>query len=320
MPTLPIHRYHFFIVIHFFLPLQKFFLITMISPVTSFNCRGRLLVFEDPIIMGILNITPDSFYAASRVTGIDEIIDKAGQMIEDGATILDLGAMSSRLGAVNIDTDAEISRLMPFLSALRDAFPQVFISVDTFRAEVAKQACSSGADIINDISGGRFDENLFRVIADANVPYVLMHNGATFESMHSNKGLGDPVATVFDFFTEKIRQLNEYGIYDIFLDPGFGFGKLMQENFSLLKSIGYFNILHLPVLAGVSRKKMVYTSLNISSDDALNGTTALNMYALAQGSKVLRVHDVKEASQSIELYKLIRDSDKEICAESTLYE
>lgn len=283
----------------------------MLSPITCFNCRGRLLHFENPVVMGILNVTPDSFFADSRLQNIDNAVSTAATMIEEGATILDIGGLSTRPGAELITEEEETRRVVPVIENVKKFYPDTFISIDSFRASVVKQAFDAGADIVNDVSGGQFDESLFKVLAEIKIPYILMHNGKSFDTMHQKPGLGDAVTTVFDYFTQKISVLNQSGVFDIFLDPGFGFGKQMDENYSLLKNLDFFNILNLPVLAGVSRKRMIYSNLGISADDALNGTTALNMYALAKGAKVLRVHDVREAVQTVELFKLIRNSDKD---------
>jgi dihydropteroate synthase len=283
----------------------------MVSPVTTFNCRGKLLVFDNPIVMGILNTNHDSFYENSRVNDLAKAIDRVGEMIENGAKIIDIGGVSTRPGAQMVSESEELDRLLPYIVEIKSKYKDVFLSVDTFRAIVAKEAFQAGIHIINDISGGQFDEKMFKVLAELKLPYVLMHNNESFENMHLKAGLTDPVTSVFDYFTKKIKLLNENGVYDIFLDPGFGFGKTMTENYSLLKNIEFFSILNLPILIGISRKSMIYKKLNISIEESLNATSTLHMFALMQGAKVLRVHDVKEAVQTVELYNYLQVVDNE---------
>lgn len=274
----------------------------MIDSTSSFNCRGRLLIFEQPIVMGIININSDSFYKGSRVTELDKMIDMAGMMFENGASIVDLGSVSSRPGSVLISETEEIDRIIPAVEKLCKAIPTGFFSIDTFRGAVARQAYQTGIHIINDISGTRFDSSMLDVLSELNLPYVLMHNGSAFETMHKKAAHVDPVTEVFDYFAGQIEILHQHGIYDIFLDPGFGFGKTMHANFEILKNLEFYKILNLPILVGISRKSMIYKTLDLTVEESLIGTTALNMYALSQGAKVLRVHDVKEAVQVCKLF------------------
>ncbi len=281
----------------------------MLNTVTLFNCNGKLLDFENPIIMGILNANDDSFFAKSRVAGVEEAINLAGNMFDQGALIVDIGGISSRPGAKVVSESEEIDRLMPYLEKFCNTFPDKFFSVDTFRANVAQLAYDSGIHIINDISGGKFDDKMLQVIGTLKIPYVLMHNGSDFENMHLKVDSKDPVLEIFDYFSHKIMELNNYGIYDIFLDPGFGFGKKQVDNYAILKNLEFFKILHLPILTGISRKSMIYKKLDTTIEESLNGTTALHMYALMQGAKVLRVHDVKEAKQVCDLFEYLSNSD-----------
>lgn len=268
----------------------------------TLNCNGRLFTKDKPFVMGILNVTPDSFYTKGRNNSIQEHIDKAGEMLEHGAAILDVGGMSTRPRAAVITEDAELDRVLPVIEAINHHFPGSFISVDTYRARVAKHAVASGAAIINDISAGEMDAEMLSTVAALNVPYITMHMKGTPETMQQNPEYENIATEVLDYFILKIKQCNEVGIKDIILDPGFGFGKTIAHNYSLLKNLHVFNILGKPILAGISRKSMVYKLLQSDAEHALNGTTALHMLALQQGASILRVHDVIEARECIELF------------------
>ena len=268
----------------------------------TLNCNGRLFAKDKPFVMGILNVTPDSFYTKGRNNSIQEHIDKAGEMLEYDAAILDIGGMSTRPRAEIITEDTELDRVLPVIEAIHHHFPDSFISVDTYRARVAKHAVASGAAIVNDISAGEMDAEMLSTVATLNVPYIAMHMKGTPETMQQNPEYENIAAEVLDYFILKIKQCNEAGIKDIILDPGFGFGKTITHNYSLLKNLHVFNMLGKPILAGISRKSMVYKPLQSDAEHALNGTTALHMLALQQGASILRVHDVKEARECIELF------------------
>lgn len=269
----------------------------------TINIKGNLLNLESPIVMGILNLTPDSFYSNSRINNVNQLVEQAGLMLEQGATILDLGAYSTRPGALEVSEKEEIERIVPAVKAIISAFPNAIISVDTFRAEVANITVNEGASIINDVSGGNLDNNLLKTVAKLKVPYVLMHMRGTPQNMALLTNYEDIISDILQYFNEKIDYLNSLGVYDIMLDPGFGYAKTTDQNFEVLRSLEAFNCLNLPVLAGFSRKSMITKTLNISAHEALNGTTALNMVALQKNAKILRVHDVLEAKQCIDLYK-----------------
>jgi dihydropteroate synthase len=247
--------------------------------------------------MGVINLTPDSFYKGSRFPAIENSVEKAGQMLEDGAEILDLGAMSTRPGSEEISFEEELERLMPALIAIRKSFPHAFLSVDTYRSQVAMEAAKNGADMINDISGGCFDENMFDTISGIKLPYVLMHTGGKPDRMQENPEYPDVLKEVKTFFTENLSLLKRKGITQIIVDPGFGFGKTTEHNYRLLAGLDEFKELEQPIMVGISRKSMINKVLSTSPVNALNGTTVLNTIALLNGADILRVHDVKEAVQ-----------------------
>jgi dihydropteroate synthase len=259
------------------------------------------------MVMGVINITPDSFYEQSRAKDTTAILKRAEQMLMEGADFLDLGAMSSRPGAPLISTQEEWNRLMPPLRAVVKQFPNAIVSVDTIFSETAKMVVSEGASIINDISGGTLDNKMFETIADLKVPYILMHTRGTPETMQQNLQYEDVAMDILDDLIQKVGILRQLGVKDVIIDPGFGFGKTIEQNFILLKKLGIFKILGLPLLAGLSRKTMIWKSLQIAPEQALNGTTALNMVALLNGTNILRVHDVRPAVETIQLYQLLND-------------
>lgn len=270
---------------------------------TTLNCKGRLLDISTPIVMGILNITPDSFYDGGRYNDLNTILKQAEKMLEEGAKIIDVGGMSSRPGALEVSVNEELERVIPVIKAIRGRFSEAFISIDTVWAKVAQEAVDAGADIVNDISAGSMDEALIPTVGTLNVPYILMHMQGKPQTMQDQPHYEDVATDILDFFIQKIAELHQNGIHDIVLDPGFGFGKTIEHNYTLLKKMSIFQITNLPLLAGISRKSMIYKVLNTTPDKALNGTTALNMIALQNGANILRVHDVREAVEVIDLWE-----------------
>ncbi|PIQ46931.1 MAG: dihydropteroate synthase [Cytophagales bacterium CG12_big_fil_rev_8_21_14_0_65_40_12] len=255
--------------------------------------------------MGIVNVTPDSFYAASRQSRESEVIIAARKMLEEGALILDIGGYSSRPGAVDISIAEERQRVTKAIAAVIREFPNAFISIDTFRSEVAKAAIESGACMVNDISGGSLDNEMFDTVAQLKVPYVLMHMRGTPQNMVQLTAYDSLLKDIALFFAEKVSQLKAKGVNDIILDPGFGFAKTVAQGYEILQNLDYFKTLQLPLLVGLSRKSMIYRTLGITPEESLNGTTAANMAALINGASILRVHDVKEARETIQLFKSI---------------
>lgn len=279
----------------------------MIMPYQTLNCNGKLVSLEHPAVMGIVNINPDSFYAPSRVTAENLILQRVGSMVEEGAAIVDLGAMSSRPGAKILSADEEWNRLSRVLQTVRKQFPQLLISIDTIHSSTAHQALDIGVDIINDISGGTFDSGMLRIVGKYDVPMVIMHMQGRPENMQQNPRYENVVAEVFDFFVSRIAAAEEAGIVDLILDPGFGFGKSLEHNFELLQNLHAFEILRYPILAGVSRKGMIQKSLGVDAAHALNGTTAVHMLALLRGARILRVHDVGAAVECIKIWEKFND-------------
>ncbi len=271
----------------------------------TLNCKGRLLVIEKPVVMGILNITPDSFYSSSRVQEMDKIVQKAEQMMEEGATILDIGGQSTRPGSDRLTADEELKRVLPVIQQLKEKFPDAFFSIDSYHSTVAKEAVEAGADIVNDISAGEMDDQMLSTVAALHVPYIAMHMKGTPATMQQNAVYEDVAKEVIDYFIQKMDACKQAGITDIMIDPGFGFGKTIEHNFQLLKKLEAFQIFHVPVLAGLSRKSTIWKTLKINPEEALNGSTVLNTIALTKGATILRVHDVKEAVESIELYQTL---------------
>ena len=280
---------------------------TVFHKKVTINAGGKLVDLSTPKVMGIINLTPDSFFARSRKPAVADALQQAGQMLADGAEMLDLGAYSSRPGAADISLQEETDRLLPVVEAILGAYPDAVISVDTFRAQVAEAAVKAGAHIINDISGGQLDEAMFDTIARLQVPYILMHMKGTPQTMVQQAQYQDVFSEVFDYFVERYEQLRSLGIHDVILDPGFGFAKTAEHSFSLMNRLQEFNRLQLPVLAGVSRKRMIYGLLNSTAEDALNGTTVLNTIALTKGASILRVHDVKEAVEAVKIWEKVKD-------------
>jgi dihydropteroate synthase len=275
---------------------------------TTLNCGGKLLDLSTPRVMGIINTTPDSFYEPSRSQNIDQALRQAEQMLIDGAAILDIGGMSTRPGATLIDPETEQKRIIPLIKSLAERFSEVIISVDTVYATTAQAAVDAGAGIINDVSAGKFDAQLLPTIAQLRVPYVLMHLQGTPDTMQQNPHYPHGVVpTVVQFLADKLAFLRQMGIHDVVIDPGFGFGKTTEHNYRLLKSLSVLQILGQPIMAGVSRKGMIWRTLGIDAKQALNGTTVVNTIALLNGAKLLRVHDVKEAVEAIKLVELYKN-------------
>lgn len=271
--------------------------------------NNKLLDLTNPVVMGIINITPDSFYQGARYSTDRNLLNLVGKMIEDGATMLDVGAYSTRPMAENISAQEEINRLSPAIELILKKFPNSIISIDTFRAQVARNMVDNyGVGMINDVSGGTLDPLMFETIADLQVAYVLMHSRGTAQNMQSLTEYDNVVSEVMAHLQKRIAQLSILGINDIVIDPGFGFAKTLDQNYSLLKHLHYFKELNIAILAGLSRKSMIYKPLNTTAEYALNGTTALNIIALEHGASILRVHDVKEAVEATKLYKLYAEA------------
>lgn len=270
------------------------------------NIQGRLIDLSTPRVMGIINITNDSFYSGSRFNEDKQIIEAAGRMLADGADFLDIGGYSSRPGAEDIPPDVEKKRVLNAIRLVSREYPQAIISIDTFRADIANEAvCEAGAHIINDISGGEADNAMFRTVRELNVPYIMMHMKGNPGNMQDNPVYEDVVSDIIRWFGSRIVRLQSEGVNDIIIDPGFGFGKTIRQNFEILRRLGDFAITRLPVMVGLSRKSMIWKSLNVSADSALNGTSVLNAVALLKGADILRVHDVKEAVETIHLIEKV---------------
>jgi dihydropteroate synthase len=263
------------------------------------------LPLNPPVIMGILNVTPDSFYSRSRVGDQTQLLERASQMVEQGAGILDIGGYSSRPGAADVSELEEMERVLPLLETLHKAWPDIPLSVDTWRSRVADEALRSGASIVNDISAGQLDPDLWDVVIRHQAPYILMHMQGTPSTMQHNPTYQHVTLDILDFFIDKLTRLRALGLHDIILDPGFGFGKSLEQNFTLLSDLHIFQLTGCPVLAGISRKSMITKALGIRPEEALSGTSALHMEALQQGASILRVHDVKEAVQVRTLWQLL---------------
>lgn len=267
------------------------------------NCRGRLLDITDPVVMGIINVTADSFYEGSRATAAADIIRQAEHHLTEGASILDIGAMSSRPGAHEMTIQEEIDALVPAIQIITSNFPDVIISADVYRGVVANAALNAGAHIINDIGGGTFDQSIMEVVARAHAPYILMHNRAKSLHMMHATDYDDVMQSLIDFFFRQVHLAREAGIDDIILDPGIGFSKTITQNFEVIQRFDELMPLDLPFLVGISRKSFIYKTLNTTADYALNGTSAIHALTLAKGATILRVHDVKEAMECITLHK-----------------
>lgn len=276
---------------------------TIFSMKKTLNLKGNLIDLSTPIVMGILNATPDSFHRESRVASDIALLSRVEKMLHDGATILDIGGYSSRPDATDISIQEEMNRTIPVIEQIIKSFPDAYISIDTFRSQVAQAALDNGTCMVNDISGGTLDDHMFQTIANNNAAYVCMHMKGTPQTMKKMTHYNNLLIDIMDFFVMQTNKLKSFGVADVLLDPGFGFAKTMDQNYEILKNLQYFQQLKLPLLAGLSRKSMIYNSLSISPEEALNGTTALNTISLMNGAQILRVHDVKEAVEAIKLYK-----------------
>lgn len=269
---------------------------------STLNVDGNLIDLSQAKVMGILNVTPDSFYKGSRVQGEYEILSTAEKMLKSGADFIDIGGYSTRPGATDISPEEEKSRVCQAISQIKKEFSEAIISIDTFRSSVARTAISSGASLINDVSGGTLDPHMFELVGELKTAYVLMHMRGTPQNMKSKAIYNNLITEIYQELQGQIKKLQKLGVSDIIIDPGFGFAKTLEHNYALLKNLEYFKQLELPLLVGLSRKSMVYKKLDITADESLNGTTALHMAALINGASILRVHDVKEAKQCIQLY------------------
>lgn len=278
----------------------------------SVNIGGKLLQLDTPIVMGIVNITPDSFYSGSRKETLNDAIKQAEQILEDGGTIIDIGGQSTASTSSMLDASEELKRISPIIREIRKTFPNAILSIDTFYSEVAKAAVEEfGVNIINDISGGQIDDMMFETVAKLNVPYILMHMRGTPQTMQQLTNYNNLLKDIFYYFSQKVSQLNQLGANDIIIDPGFGFSKTVEQNYKLIANLKYFDIFELPLMVGISRKTMIYKLLDTTPSESLNGTTALNTFALNSGANILRVHDVKQAVECIKIYDKILNSDTE---------
>lgn len=266
---------------------------------------GHLLDFREPRIMAVINVTPDSFYANSRIQNVEAFVQRVNQCLNEGADIIDIGAFSSRPGAELISSEEEYSRLKPFIDELNISFPDILISIDTYRSEVIAQLVNTRSFIVNDITGFDQDPGILKIVAENKLPYVLMHMKGLPKDMQDNPSYVNPTEEILNYFAEKLQILRHNGVEQIILDPGFGFGKRLDDNYQLLSQLTAFQIFEKPVLAGLSRKSMIYKLLDSDAANALNGTTALHMVALQNGARILRVHDVKEAKECIKLWKAL---------------
>lgn len=276
----------------------------------TINCRGQLVSLSTPKVMGILNLTPDSFFDGGKFNGVDNALHQTERMLNEGAAFIDVGGMSSRSGAEIISEEEELQRVVPVVREIVKRFPSVLISVDTIRARVAKETVEAGAAIVNDISAGRFDEAMLPTVAALRAPFIAMHMQGLPANMQQNPAYENVLTEVTDFFVERINACRAAGIKDVILDPGLGFGKTVEHNYTLLHRLSYFQYLKCPLLVGVSRKSMITKVLNIKAADALNGTTALNTLALLNGALILRVHDVKEAAEVVRLVEAYGGKDE----------
>ncbi|MGB0879191.1 MAG: dihydropteroate synthase [Polaribacter sp.] len=275
----------------------------------TINCKGTLIDLSSPKVMGILNITPDSFFDGGKYKNESDILFQTEKMLSEGATFIDVGGYSSRPNAIHISEDEELKRIVPVIELLVKNFPEIIISIDTFRSQVAKETVVTGAAMINDISGGNIDKNMFTTVAALQVPYVLMHMLGTPQNMQQNPVYKDVTKKIISFFAEQIFALHQLKLNDIIIDVGFGFGKTTEHNFELLKNLSLFKNLDAPILAGISRKSMLYKTLDISVQETLNATTSANTIALLHGANILRIHDVKEAMEAIKIVEQCNNYD-----------
>lgn len=272
----------------------------------TINCKGKLIDLESPKVMGILNVTPDSFFSESRVRSNEKMLSKVASMLHDGATFIDVGAYSSRPGAPFVSEDEEKNRLYPALEIILKEFPELLISVDTFRSKIASDAIDLGAAIINDISAGDMDEAMFDVIADKQIPYIIMHKRGTPQTMSSLTSYKHLIVDIISELQLKINRLQKKGVNDIIVDPGLGFAKNTNQNYEIIKNLNSFDVLEQPILIGASRKSMIYKVLNCKPEEALNGSTIIHTASLLGGASILRVHDVKEATEAVKITNLLK--------------
>lgn len=271
--------------------------------VKTINCGGKLLDLLSPKVMGILNITPDSFFDGGKFSKEEQWLLQVEKMIHQGASIIDIGAVSTRPGSQEVDLEMELKRLIPAVKSVSTNFPDVIISIDTWRAKVAEKSVENGAHIINDISGGLFDSNMASTIGSLQVPYIMMHTGGRPDVMQNNPIYEDIVVEMIQFFTHQLRLFRDHGVHDIILDPGLGFGKTVDHNYQLLAKLSSFNVFDLPILVGVSRKSMIQKLIHTTAAESLNGSSVVHTIALLNGASILRVHDVKEAVEVVEIVK-----------------
>jgi dihydropteroate synthase len=269
----------------------------------TINCKGQIIDLSTPKIMGILNITPNSFYDGGKYSSEKNAISQVEKMLNEGATFIDIGAYSSKPNAEFISEKEELNRIIPVIKAVINEFPEAMLSIDTFRSSVAQEGINHGAALINDISAGSLDERMLEVIAKNNVPYIMMHMRGTPQTMQTQTNYEHLINEIVTYFSDKINKARKLGINDLIIDPGFGFTKTTAQNFELLSNLELFKILELPILSGVSRKSMIYKTLDINPEEALNGTTVLNTIAISKGANIIRVHDVKEAIECVKLYE-----------------
>ena len=275
----------------------------MQTSIFTLNCNGKLITINHPIVMGIINTTPDSFYADSRKNKVEASLMQAEKMLQQGAAIIDIGGQSTKPNSLKIDTVEELQRVIPSIEAVKKRFPDCIISIDTFNATVAAEAIQAGASIVNDVSGGLMDVGMISTVAQFNVPYICMHMKGTPQNMQQNPLYENVTKEVLDYFIERTNTCSQAGIQDMIIDIGFGFGKTIAHNFQLLRELSVFKILQKPILIGVSRKSTIYKTLGITTEEALNGTTVLHTIGLMNGANILRVHDVKEAVECVQLFK-----------------
>jgi len=283
----------------------------MVQPDKSFyiNIKGGLMDLRVPKVMGILNVTPDSFFSSSRYMSEESILRRVGEILDEGADIIDVGACSTRPGIELVSEDEELLRLKLALHLIRKRWPDIPVSVDTFRSRIARIVVSEyGADIINDISGGEMDQEMFSTVSELKIPYILMHMRGTPATMQKDPTYDDLLKEICLYFSERVQKLRELGANDIILDPGFGFGKTLEHNYELLRRLSDFDFLELPILVGISRKSMIYKTLNLTPEQSLNGTTVLNTLALSRGANIIRVHDIKEARECVQLVQTYKNS------------
>ncbi len=272
---------------------------------STINCKGTLINLSTPKVMGIVNVTPDSFFDGGKLTNSNEIVLQVDKMLRDGATFFDLGGYSSKPGAEFVSEAEELNRVVPIVKLLVEKFPDILLSIDTFRSEVAKQAIENGAALINDISAGQLDEKMLETVAKLQVPYIMMHMKGTPKTMQSLANYDDLLKEMNFYFSERVAKARSFGLNDIIIDPGFGFAKTLEQNYELLQNLELLQFHDLPILAGISRKSMIYKALETAPEEALNGTTFLHAFCLQKGANILRVHDVKEAVECVSLFRLL---------------